>query len=367
MSAIVSVDVIATGPSMPDVRYTAALPSVFTTVTFVVITDESGHVGVAALESDSFGRFDLGPMEALRAMAPDLVGLNALAPSAVARLAASRLPTTSRRAPCAAIEVACWDLVAREADLSLYLLMGGARDEVPAYASLAYESDVQALLSVAGAAVAAGYRAAKIHVSGNPHEDVAHVGEVRRTFPELELMVDAEGAYDRRGAALVGRALDELEIRWLEAPLPDRDLDGYRSLSRSLHTPIIPAGGFITELSELRTALGAQPWSAVRTQTLEGGISHVRDLAALARAFGLDLELISYGTTVTQATDLHLILGLGVGSYFEHPFPIEPWEFGTSTPITVDAGKVRAPAGAGLGMELDMNAIDDATLTRFST
>jgi L-alanine-DL-glutamate epimerase-like enolase superfamily enzyme len=367
VAAIASVDVIATGPDMPAVRYTAALPPVFTTVTFVVITDESGDTGIAAIESDSFGGFDLGPLEALRPMAPELVGLEAGAPSAIARLAASRLPTTSRPVPCAALEIATWDLLGHKAGLPLHQLLGGARDEVAAYASLAFEPDLAVLLVMVGAATAAGYRAAKLHVSGDPDIDIAQVREVRRSFPGLELMVDAEGIYDRRGAHAVGRALDDLDIRWLEAPVPDRDLDGYRRLTQLLHTPVIPAGGVITELSELGTALRSEPWSALRSQAMEGGVGHVRDVAALGRAFGLDLELISYGTTLTAATDLQLILGLGVGSYFEQPFPIEPWEFGTATPVLVVDGMVRAPAGSGLGMELDMDAIDAATLARFST
>jgi L-alanine-DL-glutamate epimerase-like enolase superfamily enzyme len=70
---------------------------------------------------------------------------------------------------------------------------------------------------------------------------------------------------------------------------------------------------------------------------------------------------------VTQAVDLHLMLGLGLGSFYEQPFPIEPWQFGTTTPVVVVDGVVRAPAGPGLGMELDRAAIDAATVGRFVT
>ena len=96
-------------------------------------------------------------------------------------------------------------------------------------------------------------------------------------------------------------------------------------------------------------------------------MGHVRELAALARAHGLDVELCSYGTSLTQAIDLHLILGLGLGSYYEQPFPTGPWAFGTTTPVAVHQGVARAPAGPGLGMELDLAAIDAATVGRFTT
>ena len=144
-------------------------------------------------------------------------------------------------------------------------------------------------------------------------------------------MVDAESVYDRRGAARVGRALDDLDILWFEAPLSDRDIPGHRQLTRTLSTPVVPAGGLIDDPRELASVLRSDPWSAVRTQTMEGGVGHVTDMAAVARAFGLDVELCSYGTTLTQVIDLHLILGLGLGHYYEQPFPTEPWEFGTTT------------------------------------
>ena len=85
MPAITSVEVIAAGHPPTPAQFTDALPAVLTTVTFVVVADETGRVGVGAVESDSFGTFDLGPLEALRSMAPALLGRDPLAPSAIAR------------------------------------------------------------------------------------------------------------------------------------------------------------------------------------------------------------------------------------------------------------------------------------------
>jgi len=364
--AISRIDVIAAAPPMPQVQFTDALPPVLTTVTFVVLTDDTGASGVGAVESDSFGSHDLGPLETLRPVAPALLGSSPFQPSAVDALTADLLPTASRNVPRAAVEVACWDLLGKHAGLPLHQLLGGAREEVAAYASLPFEAERSVLLDLVSQVVAAGYPAAKLHVSGDPATDVEMVAAVREAQPGLGLVVDAESVYSRRGARVVGRALDDLDVLWFEAPLPDRDLDGYADLTRRLHTAVVPAGGFVDDVREVAQALRSRPWSALRTQTMEGGIGHVRDLAALGRSFGLDLELCSYGTTVTAAADLHLILGLGISSYYEQPFPVEPWEFGTTTPIRVRDGRVRAPEGPGLGMDLDHAAIDAATLARFS-
>jgi L-alanine-DL-glutamate epimerase-like enolase superfamily enzyme len=363
--AISRIDVIATAPPMPEVQFTDAKPPVLTTVTFAVLTDDTGAVGVGAVESDSFGAHDLGPMEALRPLAPALLGADPLRPTAVAERVGDLLPSASRMVPRAAVEIACWDLLGRHAGLPLHQLLGGTRDEVAAYASLPFEGDHDVLLDLVRQVRAAGYPAAKLHVSGDPAADVALVAAVREAFPGFGLVVDAESAYDRRSARLVGRALDDLDVLWFEAPLPDRDIVGYSDLTARLHTAVVPAGGFVDDVREVAQVLPKRPWSSLRTQAMEGGIAHVRDLASLGRSFGLGVELCSYGTTVTAAADLHLILGLGLGSYYEQAFPVEPWEFGTTTPIRVDRGRVRAPEGPGLGMELDHPAIDAATLDRF--
>ena len=366
MPDILRVDLIAAGPRMPDVRFTDALPAVFTTVTLVIIEDEAGTVGIGAVESDSFGAFDLSPFEALRPILDTLPGRDSARPAVIRELVQSRIPSASRLLPGAAVEIACWDALGRRAELPLYQLLGGCRDEVTAYASLPFEAVLDTLLDHVQAVMRLGYGVVKLHLSGNPALDVSQVSEVRKVFPELVLMVDAESVYSRRDAAFVGRALDQLDIRWFEAPLPDRDIAGYAALTRSLCTPVIPAGGLVSDLRELGHVLRDSPWSAVRTQTMEGGVGYIAEVAALAQAFGLDLELTSYGTTITQAIDLHMILGLGIGSYYEQPFPSEPWDFGTTSPIRVKNGSVSAPIGPGLGMTLDMDSIDDAALARYS-
>src|SRR3954467_5787761 len=127
MSVITSVEVIAAGPRMPAVRFTDALPAVHTTVTFVLVTTADDRVGGGGVESDAVGSFDLGRLGALRSVVPALLGRDGLQPSALATLAASRLPSASRHGPVSAIEVASWDLMGRHAGLPLHRLLGGAR------------------------------------------------------------------------------------------------------------------------------------------------------------------------------------------------------------------------------------------------
>jgi L-alanine-DL-glutamate epimerase-like enolase superfamily enzyme len=84
------------------------------------------------------------------------------------------------------------------------------------------------------------------------------------------------------------------------------------------------------------------------------GVTGLVELGRVAGAFGLDYEPVSYGHTLCQAANLHVMLASPRTSYFELPFPVEPWEYGVVEPLRPDhEGMVAAPSGPGLGVALD--------------
>ena len=86
-------------------------------------------------------------------------------------------------------------------------------------------------------------------------------------------------------------------------------------------------------------------------------------LVGLDADAGLDVELISYGHTVIQAVNLQVALAFGRTTIFEQPVPPEPFEHGVRTSIrTEQDGLVHAPDGPGLGIELDDEALEEATM-----
>ena len=99
-----------------------------------------------------------------------------------------------------------------------------------------------------------------------PSRDIALLRRLRAHDPDLTLMHDAEGVYDRREALTVARALEELDCRWFEAPLPDFDLAGYRDLMARVDVPILPAGYAMWDVRQFAEALRDPPWSAARSE-----------------------------------------------------------------------------------------------------
>jgi L-alanine-DL-glutamate epimerase-like enolase superfamily enzyme len=373
-SPIDRVEVLALGPDLPRHAYTSHLPAPHTTSTLVRITDADGARGLGQFDSDSYGAFDMAPLEMLRTLAPRLVGRDPL--DRVATWDDLRDHGTAPDMPGvrSALDIAQWDLVARRAGIPLHELIaprpaGAVSARLPAYASLPTLASPAAYAEDVDRYVAEGYTAFKIHAWGDADRDLDAIRAAREVAgDDVVLIYDAEGCFDRATAERMMPALGDLGVRWFEAPLPDLDVEGYRRLVRLGDVPIVPAGDAIWDERLMTEVLRDPPWSAMRFDvTFAGGITSAIRQYDVARAFGIDVELTSYGQTLVQAANLHVMLAFGRTSFFERAVPSAEFEFGVTTPITMDAaGTVGALDAPGLGVLVDDDAIASAVLASFS-
>jgi L-alanine-DL-glutamate epimerase-like enolase superfamily enzyme len=359
MTAIRRIEVTVV-PSGVSAHWTGRTRDWHASTTFVRIIDADGVEGVAGVDSYSVATADLSLAEAVRAFAPALLGRE----TDCTELFLDEMSWAGPPTGCLALlDVALWDLAAKRADQPLYRLLGGsgggARESIPAYASVTTQPSVEAYLELADRARSEGLTALKVHAWGEPDRDLALLARLRAHDSELVLMHDAEEVYTRRGALKVGRGLDELHCRWFEAPLPDRDLSGYRELRAKVDVPVLPGGYEMQDVLEYSEALRDPPWSALRSEAgATQGITGLIRLVRLAESLNMDLEPVSYGHTSSQLAGLHVMLAFHNSSYFELPYPVEPWEYCVVEPIRWDdKGLVHAPSRAGLGLELDWEQV----------
>ena len=130
----------------------------------------------------------------------------------------------------AALDMALWDTKARLLDLPLVSLLGAARDSVPVYGSGGFTSysTEQLQIQLAGWA-RQGIHAVKMTVGRDPAADRKRVHAARQVIgDDVELFVDANGAYDRKLALAQGRAFADDNVRWFEEPVTADDLPGLR-------------------------------------------------------------------------------------------------------------------------------------------
>ena len=202
-SAIDRVEVLALGPDLPRHAYTAHLPAPYTTSTLVKITDADGACGLGQFDSDSYGAFDLAPLETLRTLAPRLIGRDPL--ERVATWDELRDHGTAPDMPGvrSALDIAQWDLVARRAGVPLRELIAprtgrGSSGPAPAYASLPTLASPAAYADDVARYLAEGYTAFKLHAWGDAEQDLDAIRAARDVAGDgVALIYDAEGCFDR--------------------------------------------------------------------------------------------------------------------------------------------------------------------------
>ncbi len=134
------------------------------------------------------------------------------------------------------LEVAVWDLEARMLGRPLYQhIGGGARREIPCGVSIGIQDSVDQLLKKIETELAAGYQRIKMKIK--PGWDVEVVAEVRRRFPDIRLMADANSAYTLADAERLKR-LDHFNLMMIEQPLAHDEIIDHAKLQAQLKTPI---------------------------------------------------------------------------------------------------------------------------------
>jgi O-succinylbenzoate synthase len=101
----------------------------------------------------------------------------------------------------AAIEMACWDLAAKQQAVPLARLLGGTRSAIPSGVSIGIQDSADQLMGKIERELAAGYRRIKVKIK--PGWDVAIVEAIRARFGPVPLMVDANAAYTRAASPSV--------------------------------------------------------------------------------------------------------------------------------------------------------------------
>jgi O-succinylbenzoate synthase len=135
----------------------------------------------------------------------------------------------------AALENALWDIEAQQKAVPLACLLGATRSEIPCGVSIGMQPSVPALLSKIETELRDGYQRVKIKIK--PGNDLSLVQAIRRQYPEIRLMVDANSAYSVADSYRI-LALDSFNLMMIEQPLAWDDIYEHAMLQAQLRTPI---------------------------------------------------------------------------------------------------------------------------------
>ena len=268
------------------------------------------------------------------------------------------------------LEAALWDLAGKAAGKTAAELLGGQLDRVPAYASTGEQRSPAERADSALRLREKGFKALKLRIDRTKLEEgLDAVEAVREAVGDsMEIMVDLNQGWRMPGD--IGPALDfatvastaarlrELDVFWLEEPLPRDDVKGYASL-RQLSRLRIAGGEMARTTRELEAFEAADALDVYQADAvLSVGLLRERELAERVTARGHFFTPHTWTNGVGLLANLHLTAGVGGGPYFEFPYDPPGWtperrDFMLAEPVRVDAeGFIPVPDRPGLGFEL---------------
>ncbi|MBC7235920.1 MAG: o-succinylbenzoate synthase [Chloroflexi bacterium] len=184
----------------------------------------------------------------------------------------------------AALDLAWWDLDARQKGRPLWELLGGTGPTVDVGADFGVMDTVDELLKEIAKAKAAGFKRVKLKF--RPGWDVDMVARVRAAFPDLPIHIDCNSAYRLESTAMF-RKLDTYGLAMIEQPLAHDDLIDHATLQNEIDTPIC-LDESITSVDRARKAIeiGACGWINIKPGRV-GGLTNAVAIHDLCQQGGI--------------------------------------------------------------------------------
>jgi L-alanine-DL-glutamate epimerase-like enolase superfamily enzyme len=359
---IVSVEIHAVGTESTTARYTDESVAWKEVNNILRITTADGYEGISGVTTNDQGVFSDKHLVELWDVAAVLFALQTLDPVEVGAILERTKPGLSDKAR-SSIDIALWDLAARKAGLPLYKLLCAKRHSIEPYASFPFYDSLPECVAAVEDSARLGFKAFKFHAWGQIEKDAQLIDTIQHTFSgtPYRFMLDFEAAYAIDDALRLGRKMDQELFAWLESPIDDSHLEQYAELRRKLAVPIIPGGNKIYSAEFIKQGIEYGSWDAGRFDvTVIGGFSKSLELMIIANDAGLPIEIQSWDHTLSQVANLHLMLANERTRYFEAPMPKEAFEFGMTNGNLLERGRVVAPEGPGLGIDVDWDRLASA-------
>lgn len=258
------------------------------------------------------------------------------------------------------VDVALWDMCAKEAGLPLYKYLGAYRESLPVYASGLFHETPEEYVEEALYYQKKGIKGYKAHPPGPYEVDMKIHQMIREAVgDDMILMSDPVAEYTLDEAIKVGRQLERLNYEWLEEPFRDFELSKYTQLCEALDLPIAA-----TETTRgchwgVAQSINQKAADIVRADvSWKCGVTGTLKILHMAEAFGMNCELHTTTMNYMDLANLHISCAVRNCKYFEYFVPEEDFMFPMSTRLPIDEnGMITVPKGPGIGADLDWELI----------
>jgi O-succinylbenzoate synthase len=261
------------------------------------------------------------------------------------------------------IEGAVWDIFAQQTNQSLAQALGGEREKIEVGISIGIQDTVEDLVEIVDGFIKEGYKRIKVKIK--PGLDVEVMKTLRKTFPDVPIMADANSAYRLNDTELL-KQLDEYDLMMIEQPLASDDIIDHAQLQKELKTPIC-LDESIQSLEDARKAveLGSTEVINIKIGRV-GGLTEAKKIHDYCAEKGIPVwcgGMLEAG--VGRAHNIALTTLPNFTMPGDTAGSSHYWEKDIIKPeVVVKDGYIDVPDTPGIGYEIDREAVDAFTVSK---
>ena len=252
----------------------------------------------------------------------------------------------------ATIENGLLNMLATQQAVPLHRLLGRPAKKIMSGLSIGLKETRGALLDAVANAVAKRYQRVKMKIKKG--QDVDWVEAVRDRFPDLRLMVDANGDYSLDDIGHLKR-LDAFNLMMIEQPLAYNDIYQHAAIQKEMKTAIC-LDESIHSLADATTAIALGACRIINVkQGRVGGLMESMRIASYCAGRGVDVWSGGMDETgIGRAVNIHLQTAEGftlpgdtseTSNYFDEDIVEPPVVLGPD-------GFIDIPEGPGIGVNV---------------
>jgi galactonate dehydratase len=287
-------------------------------------------------------------------------------------------------AAISAIDIALWDIRGKVLGQPIYHLLGGpVRDRIALYCHPYKPTSVETITASAREIVAAGFQAFKLdpmlhnlpggnegyldgEISAEAEAEAMDILAAARAAagPKIEIMIDAHGLYNVPTAVRLANKMAAYNIHWFEEPVPVESWKALKQVKEQVGVRICVGERLHTRWEFVPIFENGLADFVMPDVTWAGGISELKKIATMAEAYYIPISPHDASGPINVIAGAQVMMT--VPNFYKlevNRYDLSGYNILIDQPLDIRAGSLYVPERPGLGIELNLDALQRYAVT----